>query len=388
MKFVQTEQLKSGMRLAKPIYNKNGVLLYERNSKLTTSAINSIQNFGLIGIYILEPAEPVPPFSKEDMEFEQAQTVYMFKLIDVYDKISKRESMGKLSELIDDVIERYGTLRHRINFNQNLRSPEDFMYKHAISTAIVAAMITHHIEISQQDFRVLIAAAFLYGFGYRFVSRNIQTKEETLSEEEQDIIQGALEKGIHYLRMTNDKPEYLPKTLALVEYFILSANPNRKPEHPAGNILLLSEILKVATTFDLQTGMMMGHKPQSEIMAMKYLTEHKDIYSEAIVSILAQCIHIIPAGSSVDLSNREKAIVLVENTINYMKPVILLLSDNQVYDLSNPAVSSQMQILDLMKTMDNRIEIDEDTLKQFNADEQLIELAEKFRKKKRTHDLT
>ena len=48
------------MRLAKPIYNKMGVLLYERNTKLTLQEYNSIDNFGLIGIFILEPAEPVP----------------------------------------------------------------------------------------------------------------------------------------------------------------------------------------------------------------------------------------------------------------------------------------------------------------------------------------
>ena len=31
MRFVKTDDLKPGMRLARPIYNKNGVLLYERN---------------------------------------------------------------------------------------------------------------------------------------------------------------------------------------------------------------------------------------------------------------------------------------------------------------------------------------------------------------------
>ena len=82
MRFIKTDELKAGMRLAKPIYNKNGVLLYERNSALTNPGIVSIKNFGLIGIYILEPAEPVPPLSREDLEFEQLQTVYMFKLRD------------------------------------------------------------------------------------------------------------------------------------------------------------------------------------------------------------------------------------------------------------------------------------------------------------------
>ena len=69
MQFKRTEDLKTGMRLARPIYNRDGVLLYERNSKLTTQGIVSIRNFGLIGIYILEPAEPVPPMTPEDIEF-------------------------------------------------------------------------------------------------------------------------------------------------------------------------------------------------------------------------------------------------------------------------------------------------------------------------------
>lgn len=67
MKFVKSDDLKLGMRLAKPIYNRDGVMLYERNSKLTRQGIVSIQNFGLIGVYILEPAEPVPPMSPDDI---------------------------------------------------------------------------------------------------------------------------------------------------------------------------------------------------------------------------------------------------------------------------------------------------------------------------------
>ena len=80
MQFVEAKDLKPGMRLAKPIYNKNGVLLYERDTKLSVQVINNIQNFMLIGVYILEPAEPLPPLSKEELEFEQFQTVAMFQL--------------------------------------------------------------------------------------------------------------------------------------------------------------------------------------------------------------------------------------------------------------------------------------------------------------------
>ena len=53
MHFVKTEDLCPGMRLAKPIYNRLGVLLYERNTELTPQGINSIRKFSLIGIYVL-----------------------------------------------------------------------------------------------------------------------------------------------------------------------------------------------------------------------------------------------------------------------------------------------------------------------------------------------
>jgi len=381
MQFVKTKELRPGMRLAKPIYNKTGVLLYERNSRLTPPAINSIHNFNLIGIYILEPAEPALPLSREDLEFEQAQTVYTFKMRDIFENIYKREPIKKLEDLIEDVCNRYGSLDHRVNFNQNHRSADDFMYKHAISTAVLTAMIAQHIEISEEEYRALITAAFLYGFGYRFVPRNILSKEDTLTEDEQAVIQSALEKGYIFLEASNEPLNYFKTAVSIINCHLLSARPNApQPDFP-DTVLLLAEILKVAIQFDLMTGMMMGHKPESEIIAMNYLREHKTEYNEAIVSILAQCIHIIPAGASVDLSTGDKAIVLVENPKNYMEPVILRLYDNQIYDLSDPQVSRRFQIIDLMKTMDNRVEIDEDTLKQFHADEHIKELTEKFRKK-------
>lgn len=382
MQFIRSEELRPGLRIAKPIYNKDGVLLYERNSRLTPPAIKSIRNFDLIGIYILEPAEPVPPFTKEDLEFEQAQTVYLFKLRDIFEKIYRRQPLDKLEPLVEDIVKRYGSLSHRVNFNQNLRSAHDFMYKHATSTAILVAMIAQHIDISEEDYNSLITAALLYGFGYRFLAKKVIDKAEEFTEYDYKSTQSALEKGLSYLTMSTDPISFLPKAIRVMEYYILSSNPDRKIEHPSEDILLLAEVLKVAIEFDMLTGMMMGHKPQSEIMAMKHLKEHNTEYNETIVDILAQCIHIIPRGASVDLSTKDKAIVLVENPENYMEPVILRLFDNQIYDLRDPNVNQRFQIVDIMKTMDNRVEIDENTIKQFKADKRIIEITNRFRRKK------
>lgn len=382
MQFMRTEELKPGLRLAKPIYNKNGVLLYERNSRLTIPAINSIRNFDLIGVYILEPAEPVPPFTREDVEFEQAQTVYLFKLRDIYEKLYKRESLDKLPALIEDIVKRYGNLQHRVNFNQNIRSPYDFMYKHAISTSVLSAIIGQHIDMSELDFQSLLAASLLIPFGYRFIPKNLLRSNGSEGDYNREEMQTSLEKGLAYLNVNMDRFDFMPQAMELAQYFILSNRPNYQPEEPSDKVLLLYEILKVAQEFDLMTGAIMGHEPQSEIIAMNYLQENYTEYNDTIVSILARSIHIIPAGASVDLSTGDKAVVLVENPKNFMQPVILRLRDNQIYDLSDSATSQNIQILDLMKTMDNRIEIDANTVKLFSSDERIKAITERYKQKK------
>ena len=114
---------------------------------------------------------------------------------------------------------------------------------------------------------------------------------------------------------------------------------------------------------------------------MLYMKRHPKEYNPEVVDILAECIHIVPHAASIDLSTGDKGIVLVENPEDYMHPVILRLSDNQIYDLSDPAVSKKIQIHDIMKTMDNRIHMDKDTIKQFVPDKHLQELTRTFLEK-------
>ena len=381
MKFVPSDELKPGMRLAKPIYNKNGVLLFDRDTRLTLPGINSISNFGLIGIYILEPAEPLPPLTKEDIEFEQSQTVYMFKLRNVLDQIERKEKLGtELRSLIDDILLKYGSLSYRVNFNQNLRSADDFVYKHAISTAILCALISHKLGMTKRIQQIIVATALLYNIGYRFVPHHILLKEENeLTEADKDSIQNSLEKGLSCLYMYNMEYEFMKKAITLCEYYIFSTSSSKSIKRPDPSLITLMNILKVADVFDQTTGMKLNHTPESEIAAMRKLEEDPEHFDAKIVKALAQCIHIVPAGASVDLSTKEKAIVIEENNANYLHPLLLNLTSFQLINLQEPKEAKRVQIVDLMKTMDNRIAIDEETLKHFVADKKIKETANRFR---------
>ena len=381
MKFVRTEDLKPGMRLAKPIYNKNGVLLYERSSALTAPGIASAKNFGLIGVYILEPAEPVPPLSREDREFEQLQTIYMFRLREVLSCISERRKLEKFPMLIEDLIKHYGSLKHRVNFNQNLRSGEDFMYKHAISTAILVTMMGAHMKLPADKLRVVITAALLYANGYRNVPRTILDKGNDLTASDQDTIQLALEKGLLPLSMYRNDFPYFPRALALMQAYVYEEHPEKLSMTPDEELQEMAAMLRIADHFDQMTAMNIGHEPMSEIAAMQYFSKHPDTYLPVLFRALSECIHIVPKAANIDLSTGDRGIVLVENNKDFMRPVILRLKDNQIYDLSDKETFEKLQITDIMKTMDNRVVMDEETLKQFVPDDKLKKLTQKFREK-------
>ena len=373
MIFVKTDELKPGMRLAKPIYNRNGVLLYDRDTKLTIPGIASIQNFGLIGIYILEPAEPLPPLTREDLEFEQNQTIYLFQLQEIYDQLLSRKKPEKLPVILADIERKYGSLDHRLNFNQNLRSADDFVYKRSISIALLIALMTAHLDITEHNRQALITAALLFSIGYRNVPAPILKKGTELDQGDRDTILSFLERGVEILEMQRDNFAFMPQAIKIVRFYIFSQDPTKKP-NPDPEMKMLTEMLHVASNFDQMTAMGFGHVPDSDLMAMRYLKLEPAEYNQSYVEVLAECIHIVPHAASLDLNTGEKAIVLIENPTDYLHPVILRLSNHKIYDLSDPEAAKELQIVDIMKTMDNRIKVDTETIKQFVPDKRLREL--------------
>lgn len=382
MQFVKTSDLRPGMRLAKPIYNKMGVLLYERNTQLTVQGINSVENFGLIGIFILEPAEPVPPLSKEDIEFEQFQTIYMFKIKDCMDKLTAATAAPDIIELTDNIISRYGSLNHKLNFTQNLRSSADFAYKHSISVAILAAMLANEMKLNAEQERSLVTAALLYDFGYLYVPRLILEKGENLTVSEYDAIQQNLEKGFEIIRTFADESGISRLSLEIMRQFVYENNADSKPKEVAPEVKLFADILKVADKFDRMTAMSLDQPPVSELVAIKYLKKNSRLFKPSVVTALANCIQILPPGACLDFSNGEKGLVVAENPDDLLHPVILNFKDNQLYDLSDPEIGGSLKIVDIMKTMDNRIRIDESSLEHFSADSHLKEMTARFRASK------
>ena len=76
-------------------------------------------------------------------------------------------------------------------------------------------------------------------------------------------------------------------------------------------------------------------------------------------------INILSPGVCVELNIGEKALVLAENEYDIFCPMVLVFSDNSVLDLADRSVYGDVEITDVMKTMDNRYVMDTETLKKY-----------------------
>lgn len=358
MLFVKSDKLKTGMRLARSIYNKNGVLLYERNSRLTEQGIVSIKNFGLIGIFVLEPAEPVPPMTADDIEFERFQTMQVFAIEEELKKMADTHKTYKLETIVGNITRSYGHLERKINFIQGLRSREDYLYKHSLNVAILCAMIGHVLNIRGEEQHATVTAAVVHDIGHLNLPPELIGKTDQ-SEEERALQDSVQAEGFRLLEQIFSTETSIRR---ICTQFYRCLRDFEEGKEVDSRIVIGAKILLVAQVYDKMTAMQYGRDPYSEVMVIKHLSDHPELFDPKVVSALIHSIHILAPGTSVELNTGEKALVLTANEENILQPMLLMFKNNTLIDLSNREYSD-VYIKDIMKTMDNRYIMDTEALR-------------------------
>ncbi len=340
------------MRLAKPIYNTSGVLLYNRGTVVNDRVFEQIKALNLYGIYVLEPAEPLPPINDEEVEFEKFQIVSCNMLNEIFDTALHNHQSKQAEVLCMEIIKRYGNLKRKIVFMQNIRSPQDFVYKHSLNVAILCTLISNKLNFDRKEIFYLINASFYHDIGKILAPAELINKPGKLTKEELNIVRNAELNGFEAIKNNYDIPAGIRRYISQLKVELCNKMPDMGDQEQ--KLLLGTDILKVADMYDTLTAMRVYKEPTSEYSAIKFLLEHSNDYNERVVDALIESIHILPTGACVELTNGEKGIIIKENEFYHLRPTVLGFNTKQMYDLGNRKVYNEVQIKDIMKTMDNR----------------------------------
>lgn len=361
MRFVRTDDLTKGMRLAKPVYNRNGVLLYDRNTKLTKQGINSIQNFGLIGIYILEPTEPLPPMTEEDIEFERFQTMSVFGIKEDLQNLNKGKNATNINNISNIIIKNFAKKSYKANFQQNHRSCEDYIYKHSLSVAILSTLMCERLEVPYEDMKNVIYAALIHDVGKLNIPAAINVKH-VLTEEEKNTVISQEKLGVKSITLF-DESIISPEVKQLVVQKYELQNPKMTKEK-MDTYPLVARVLQAAEEYDSLTAMKLGEDPVSDIIAVRKM-EASDIYGETLMNALIDSLKMLTPGVCIELSNGTSGLVIRGNNKDVFKPLVLCFNDNQLYDFEQSNVRDTITIKDAMKTLDKRVKIDPDIIEEY-----------------------
>ena len=89
------------------------------------------------------------------------------------------------------------------------------------------------------------------------------------------------------------------------------------------------------------------------------------MYDPQVVEALTKSINFLSNGCCVELSNGEKGLVVQANDSDVLKPMILCFSDNSIVNLAT--TDTDLEVKDVMKTLDNRYVMDMKTIDNLNT---------------------
>ncbi len=248
---------------------------------------------------------------------------------------------------------------------QNLRSKEDYFYKHSLNVAILCAMIAHTMKASVSEQLDAVTAAIVHDIGKLSAPRNLMLLD-TWTEAERDQMRNAEVAGF-------SKIEHVFSSNPNIKRICMQAQSNldnlqRGRVTDMSKLVTGAKILSVAEAFDTITAVQLDRERQSEIAAFKHFLRNPRYFDEKVVSALSNSINLLVPGVSVELNTGAKGLVLVENERNILKPLILTFNDNRIIDLNNRIYEGHIEIVDIMKTMDNRHVMNRELLKRNGID--------------------
>lgn len=332
MRYLTISMVEEGMKIAKTIFNEQGVPLINANSELTRSIINKLELLGYKGLLIDDEIS-------EDIEYEEnfvsqqiktsiskklnnALAVYGNNKNLLYDEIDDLKDM--ISEVIDDMLS-----KRELNLNLlELKMFDNYTYFHSINVAIISLAIGYHLKLNKRDMLAVGAAALLHDIGKVFVGSEILNKPGKLNDKEFELMKTHSKRGYEIIsKSSNLTQKAAVSVLSHHEHYDGTGYPNGL----AGDkIILFGRIICLADVYDALTSDRPYRKGYTVLEGIEYIMANSGrLFDPELVKIFASKIYPYPVGSTIRLSNGETALVIKNSEEFCLRPKVKIISDSE-----------------------------------------------------------
>jgi len=208
---------------------------------------------------------------------------------------------------------------------QALRRYGEYAYSHAVNCCALSVALGRQLGLPVEGLRDLAAGGLLLDIGMTAVPQALLGLPGPLSGQEREVVQGHVEHGVRLYRAGGaGEPSVVAMMAAHHERQDGSGYPNRLE---GDAIPLYARIAAIVDSYDAMTSDR-PHRPaipRHDALQAIYRDRGR-LYQDELIEQFMQCLGVYPVGSLVELNSGEVAVVMAQNPIRRLRPVLMMLT--------------------------------------------------------------
>lgn len=272
--------------------------------------------------------EALEQFKKEFSNWEAGAKVEMMKV------------RGIIFPLIEKVLEDRSFI---FNLN-NYSNPKDYLYHHCIATGLISAAIANKLGFDRGNTLQMGIAGTLADCGMSKIPKSIRNKKEALTEVEFNEIR---KHPIYSYNMVKELPALKAEMKVAIFQHHERLNGSGYPMGAKSEkISQLAQIIAVADTFHAMTSERLYRAKESPFKVIEMIKDAEfGKFDIQVVDALTNLVADLPIGTKVELTNLEKAEIMFVNQFYPTRPIVKLLKNGEIIDLSKQKSFTILRIL-------------------------------------------
>ena len=328
MRRILLDNISLGMKLAKPLYNAEGMVLLNAGIELQERFIDRLRELDITYVYIeddLTQDVDVPDVISEKTRIEAVVNARkIMEQIKLGRGVDAAQAKRVTNTIVDELCKNKGVM---VNF-LDMRTCSDYLFSHAVNVCVLSVMTGISLEYDELRLQDLGVGALLHDVGKTMVSPAVLNKKDRLTWQEREEIKKHPSFGFDILRNNPD--------ISLVsahcafqhhERFDGSGYPRGLKEQ---EIHQYAQIVAIADVYDALTSDAAYRRAMPVYEAVAIITKAGDsCFDSELVKVFVDNIAIYPIGSIVRLNNNQVGVVVDISREAKSKPVVRILFDEQ-----------------------------------------------------------
>ena len=292
---------------------------------------------------------------------QNAVSILSESLDDIFANVERGEGldMARIKQAVEPMIDSISRNPDACIWLARMKQEDKYTYQHSLGASIWAVALGRQLGLPKSDLRSLAIGGLLFDTGKLQLDKELLAANRPLTEDEFEAVKSHVHLGVESIKMSGILNS---DVIDMVSYHHERHDGSGYPEGLKGDrIPIFARIAAIVDCYDAITSHRSYARATSPSIAIKKLYEWKDIDFQAeLVEEFIQAVGIYPAGTLVELSSGEVAVVMAEYRTRRLRPKVMVLLDAdkqqlaevKMVDLLNQKVTDDGRPLDIISSLE------------------------------------